>query len=125
VENTVSAALAHVHGTVTRVEVHLNDENGEKSGAADKRCMMEARVAGLNPIVVTDHADNLHQAIVHASSKLSKAVDHAVGKLNKHRPQRASLAAPDVMNGLADHSDGIDHADLDTDLDATAGPAHD
>ena len=92
VETSVTAALAHFHGRITRVEVHLNDENGEKAGAADKRGMMEARVAGLNPVTVTDHAETLHQAIQHACSKLSSAVDHAIGKLNKQRPQGVALA---------------------------------
>ena len=34
---------------ITRVEVHLNDQNSVKGGSNDKRCLMEARVAGLGP----------------------------------------------------------------------------
>jgi ribosome-associated translation inhibitor RaiA len=112
VETSVSGALAHVHGKVTRVEVHLNDENSEKSGAAEKRCMMEARVAGLKPVAVTDHADNLHQAIQHASSKLSKAVDHAIGKLSKQRPKGSAQATLDEVPVTADLDSNLAPTDL-------------
>ena len=46
VEAGVAAALSRFDDRLTRVEVHLGDENAGKSGAADKRCMIEARPAG-------------------------------------------------------------------------------
>jgi len=53
VEATVAKALSHFSAHVTRVEVHLSDENGAKHGQHDKRCMMEARVEGRRPTAVT------------------------------------------------------------------------
>jgi ribosome-associated translation inhibitor RaiA len=50
---------------------------------------MEARVAGLKQVAVSDHADNLHQAIQGAVDKLEKALDTALGKLQarqRHTP---------------------------------------
>ncbi len=38
---------------ITRLEVHLADENGSKKGINDKRCLLEARIEGRQPIVVT------------------------------------------------------------------------
>lgn len=29
---------------ITRIEVHFGDENGEKFGKNDKRCLLEARL---------------------------------------------------------------------------------
>ena len=42
VERTLGPLAEHI----TRVEVHLSDENGKKGGSHDKRCMMEARLEG-------------------------------------------------------------------------------
>ncbi|MCB1138862.1 MAG: HPF/RaiA family ribosome-associated protein [Leptospiraceae bacterium] len=83
VEQVVEKAMSHFAGQVTRVEVHLKDENAGKSGAADKRCIMEARVANHQPVAVTHDADNLHIAIEGAASKIKKAVESLLGKLNR------------------------------------------
>jgi hypothetical protein len=41
----VKSGLGRFSASVTRVEVHLSDENGHKSGPDGKRCVMEARIA--------------------------------------------------------------------------------
>tara|TARA_R110002073_G_scaffold182330_2_gene340619 strand:- start:1362 stop:1622 length:261 start_codon:yes stop_codon:yes gene_type:complete len=46
-------ALKRFSEHVTRVEVHISDENSDKSGINDKRCLMEARLEGRQPITVT------------------------------------------------------------------------
>ncbi len=38
---------------ITHFSVHISDENGDKSGDHDKRCMIEARPAGMKPVAVT------------------------------------------------------------------------
>lgn len=42
----------------TRLEVHLSDENSRKQGLKDKRCMIEARLEGRQPIAVTDRRND-------------------------------------------------------------------
>ena len=44
VESVVKHVLDHYKDQVTRVEVHLSDENSHKGGEHDMRCMMEARI---------------------------------------------------------------------------------
>jgi ribosome-associated translation inhibitor RaiA len=100
VEGVVQSALQRFGEHITRVEVHLGDVNGsQKSGANDKRCMMEARVAGLQPIAVTDHAGDVRQAISGASGKLVRALDTALGKRSdvKHNTPVADLVEPDPV----------------------------
>ena len=80
-EATITGALGHLAKHVTRVEVHLSDENGEKTGGRDKRCMMEARLEGRQPIAVTDESDSLDGAITGAADKLKGALDHTLGRL--------------------------------------------
>jgi len=80
-DQVVKASLARFVDQVTRVEAHLGDREGHaKSSPGSVRCMLEARLNGLPPISVTDHAPTVHQAISGASGKLERAVDSALGR---------------------------------------------
>lgn len=85
VEADVAAALDRFGERVTRVEVHLNDENSGKAGAADKRCMMEARLRGHSPVAVTARAEDYELAVAAASDKLARALASAFGRLDDRR----------------------------------------
>lgn len=80
-EATVTNALGHWAEHITRVEVHLSDENGNKTGGHDKRCMMEARLEGHQPIAVTHQAETMDQAVGGAAEKLKSSLDHTLGRL--------------------------------------------
>ena len=82
VESVVQAAVGRFGEHITRVEVHLSDENSQKSADGGNRCLLEARVTGYQPIAVSEHALNLHQAISGAAEKLKRAVDSALGRLH-------------------------------------------
>ncbi len=82
VEAEVESVLDRFADRLTRVEVFLGDENGPKHGADDKRCLMEARLAGHQPIAVTHHAETLEDAVAGAAQKLEHSLDHTLGKLN-------------------------------------------
>lgn len=81
----VDDALDRFQDQVTRVEVHLGDVNGGKGGDADIRCMIEARLAGRDPIAVHHQAAGLDLAFQGALGKVVRALDHAVGKRQEHR----------------------------------------
>ena len=85
VTSMLQKSLARFSGQVTRVEVHLRDENGGKHGAQDKRCMLEARIEGLKPMAVTEHAASMKQAVTGATDKLVHLLDHTLGRLHEHR----------------------------------------
>lgn len=85
VQTVVGNALQRFGEQITRVEVHLSDNLGQKSADGDNRCLMEARLPGLQPIAVSDHAATLHQAISGATEKLKRSIETAVGKLNAHK----------------------------------------
>ncbi len=63
VTRVVDHVLERFKERITRVEVHLDDENGPKGGLNDKRCMLEARLEGRQPIAVTHHAGTITQAV--------------------------------------------------------------
>jgi len=91
VQTVVETAIGRFSEHVSRVEIHLSDNKGEKSLDGDNRCLMEARVNGLQPVAVSDHAATLHQSISGAADKLKRALDSALGKRADHK--RAPLAA--------------------------------
>ncbi|HRX84588.1 MAG TPA: HPF/RaiA family ribosome-associated protein [Phycisphaerae bacterium] len=81
VETEVTQSLHRFGRQITRVEVHLTDTNSHKSGDADKRCVVEARLAGLQPIAVNDNAPTVHQAVSGAIGKIERLLDHTLGRL--------------------------------------------
>lgn len=81
VESVVQSNLERFEDYLTRVEVHLGDENSSKGGENDKRCMMEARLEGRPPIAVTNLSGELMDAVNGAASKLQRALDSEIGKL--------------------------------------------
>lgn len=82
VQAMVEDAVSHLSERITRIEVHLSDENSDKGGDNDKRCVLEARVAGMQPIAVTHAAESLALAIDGATEKLQHALETALGKAN-------------------------------------------
>jgi len=82
---TLENALRRFSAHITRVEVHLGDENASKRGSDDKRCMMEARLEGHPPVAVTHHAATIGQAIDGASEKLAHRLERTLGRRHSHR----------------------------------------
>lgn len=91
VSATIEQSLERFSEHVTRVEVHLSDENGAESGPRDQRCMLEARLEGRQPVAVTDHAATLEQAVNGAAHKLSHLLDSTLGRLHDHREKTSGL----------------------------------
>ena len=81
VASVVRSAIGRFGEQITRVDVHLSNENKEKKADGGNSCTMEARVAGYQPVVVHEHAIDLHQSIQNAAGKLARALDSALGRL--------------------------------------------
>ena len=88
IREVVERALDHESEHITRVEVHLTDENGPKSGPKDKRCVMEARLEGHQPAAVAFEAANARQAVDGAADKLARLVAHTLEKRRDERRHR-------------------------------------
>lgn len=86
VESVVEAALGRFGERITRVEVHLSDENGSQKTHGDAmRCRMEARPAAREPVTVTADAATLDQAVRGATKKLERLLDSTFARLNDPR----------------------------------------
>lgn len=91
VEADLQSALDRFSERITRIEVHLSDVNGE-GGGNDKRCLLEARLAGRQPLSVSDQAPSVAQALDGAVAKLVRALDSVFGKLEAERRTGGSRA---------------------------------
>jgi ribosome-associated translation inhibitor RaiA len=82
VEETVEHTLNRFSDRITRVEVFLSDQNSsQKGGDNDKRCVMEARLAGLQPITVSDDSATYDQALDGAVKKMRKTLSRTLERL--------------------------------------------
>jgi hypothetical protein len=88
----VEGAMGRFGERITSVEAYLSDVNGQaKSGGDDIHCTLEARLAGLEPVIVKEHASNAHQAIGGAVRKLKRAVGASLAKHDPRGHQSRSL----------------------------------
>ena len=78
----VSAALSRFADQITRVEVHLRDENSAKGGNDDNRCLLEVRPSGQQPIAVTYNAGTAPEACAGALSKMVNKLHSTFGRQN-------------------------------------------
>ncbi len=85
VEGVIQSKLGAVSSHITRIEVHITDENGPKHGPEDKRCMVEARLQSRQPTAVSHTADSIQGAVTGAVDKMRNALDRDLGKLKAHR----------------------------------------
>ncbi|MDP1921186.1 MAG: hypothetical protein Q8L14_33405 [Myxococcales bacterium] len=85
VKDVVTSTLDHLSERISRVEVHVTDENGKKGGLNDIRCVMEARVEGRQPTAITHHASSVSEAVAGGAEKLLRSLEHALGRVaDKH-----------------------------------------
>ena len=85
VKLAVKAKLGRFGSQITRIEAHLSDENGHKSHGEDKKCVLEARPSGRQPVAVTHIAATVDQAISGATEKLERMLDHTFSQQNDTR----------------------------------------
>jgi ribosome-associated translation inhibitor RaiA len=80
----ITESFKRFEDKITRVEVHVGDENNEKFGVDDKRCLIEVRLAGKNPMAVTNNADTIEKAISGATDKMKKLLNTTFEKLRTY-----------------------------------------
>lgn len=97
VQGEVDRILKTFTARLTRIEVHLSDVNSRKSGPADKRCVVEARVAGARPLSTSATANKVPAAIGQALRKMQRSLRSFFGRQawSAGGPTRARKTAPD------------------------------
>jgi ribosome-associated translation inhibitor RaiA len=100
IEAELESVLSRFSDQITRVDMHLGDENAGKSGGTDKRCMVEARPAGQQPVAVTHHAASLGEACSGAVHKLGTLLESKYGRAD-NRKGGESIRHLEVREGLS------------------------
>jgi ribosomal subunit interface protein len=78
----ITHALRHVAQRVTRVDVHLHDDNGPKHGVA-QRCVVEVHVARQHPLAVHHTSSDLYASIHTVATKLRRLVEKRVARAER------------------------------------------
>lgn len=94
VQDAVNASLGRFDKQVTRVEIHLSDEHASKSHGDEKRCLLEARPAGHQPLVVTHIGATINEAVDGAVDMMEKLLDRTFEKL--HDPKGRASRGKDL-----------------------------
>ena len=80
----IAEALQRFESHITRIEVHLKDENGKKDGFNDVSCLIEARLEGRHPIAITNQANTIDLAVSGAIDKIKTAIETILGRIQKY-----------------------------------------
>ncbi|HAY33637.1 MAG TPA: HPF/RaiA family ribosome-associated protein [Ignavibacteria bacterium] len=80
----LSEELSRFSDKISRLEVFLTDETGKKNGQMDKRCVLEARIAGRQPVAVKSKADTIHKAVDVAVDKLKNSLTTKLDRRKNH-----------------------------------------
>ena len=81
VSEKINHGLRQFGDKITRVEVHLSDQNAGKTGGDDIQCKMEARLEGMQPMLVESKDTSKEKAVTLAVTKMKAVLDTKMGKL--------------------------------------------
>ncbi|MEZ4364738.1 MAG: HPF/RaiA family ribosome-associated protein [Kofleriaceae bacterium] len=93
VTHRVEQVLGHLRTHLTRVVVHVSDENGPKHGVQDVRCVIEGRLEHEQPTAVHCNAADLHGALAGALDKLKRSLESTIAKRRVRGPGVSAIAA--------------------------------
>jgi len=81
IQSDLNRILNRFTDQLTRVEVHLSDENGDKSGAQDKRCRLEVRHRHHQALAVTNDSSDIPSAVTGAAAKMQRLLISTFGRI--------------------------------------------
>ncbi|HOU01019.1 MAG TPA: ribosome-associated translation inhibitor RaiA [Bacteroidales bacterium] len=77
----INLALKRFEDNITRIEIHLSDQNARKTGPDDLQCKIEARLKDLKPVIATGKSNTKEKALDEALKKMKASLDKVTGKL--------------------------------------------
>ncbi len=80
----IAEELDRYQSYITRIEVHLSDENGKKEGRNNILCLLEARIEGRKPMAVSNQSDTIELAVSGAIDKLKASLETTLGRIQNH-----------------------------------------
>ncbi|MEU7479854.1 HPF/RaiA family ribosome-associated protein [Lentzea sp. NPDC042327] len=83
VTTDLESGLSRFSEWLTWVEVHLSEDGG--TTPEDKKCVIDARPKGKQPVAVTHHATTVDDAYAGAAQKLVRALDSRYARARDHK----------------------------------------
>ncbi len=90
VRNELTQEFQRYSERITHFSVHLHNQNSDENNI---ECMLEARPAGLKPVVVHHEGHNIDTAVHGAIDRLKRSLEHTFDKRNQLRGNQPELAA--------------------------------
>jgi ribosome-associated translation inhibitor RaiA len=81
-EAVVNETLSRFSDRISHVEVHLSTVNDHKKTGGEFHCLMDAKIVGHQPIVASETANSVHQAIRGAAERLRRTINSTFGRIN-------------------------------------------
>jgi ribosomal subunit interface protein len=106
IQSDLNRILNRFKDQLTRVEVHLSDENGDKSGAQDKRCRLEVRHKRHQALAVTNDSSDIPSAVTGAASKMQRLLISTFGRIQDRNRSLTTRVSGEGQN-LVLKSEGI------------------
>ncbi len=99
IEANLHRTLDRFNSHLTRIEVFLTDENGDKIGVNDKRCVLEARPKHRPSLTVTNDSTDVQTAVSGAAGKMLRLLETTFGRLSaKHRGETPRIIPEGVLS---------------------------
>ncbi len=76
--------LVRYRDQITRIEIHLSNQNSNRNGLKDMRCLLEARLEDMKAIAVAYDANTEVQAVNGAIDKLKNSLSTVTGKVRNY-----------------------------------------
>lgn len=93
VQQRIAQAIKTGLKQITRIDVHLHDDSGPaKSGTSDKRCTIEMRLAGMDPMSIEQHGNDMYAVINQAIRKLQQTLIKTRDRQRDHRQKMRHMA---------------------------------
>jgi hypothetical protein len=100
VEGEVSRVLDRFAKRLTRVEIHLSDVDNKKTGKADKRCLIEVRPVGGNPLSASALALTTEASVGAALGKMQRSLTTFFGRKGR-AAEEVSAPVPEAKEAVA------------------------
>jgi ribosome-associated translation inhibitor RaiA len=98
IDSDLKRILDRFKDEITRVEVHLSDENGDKSGAQDKRCRLEVRPKRQQSLAVTNDSSDIPTAVTGAGAKMVRLLVSTFGRIEDKNRSLTTRASGEGQN---------------------------
>lgn len=101
-------SLERFRQDITRIEVQLRDTASGKKGGDDKRCTLEARIAGHDPVAATHYAASQDEAFRGATERLIHVLEHTFGRLDRHQHRDRDTIRRDAAAAIGDTAPSVE-----------------